>query len=462
MHAGAPAAALSDVCPICDGYEFAYMWSIDSAHLNHCTGCGLVRRDRPESHSQAATVDAVQEWKEVKPTIDARLAVGDVLVIGEEVPLPFEAGTTRSIRMIDSDALAALDANASFATIVVVSALAAVRDPIALLRTVRTHLAGDGLLVIAQPTIDGPVAGRIAQGAAGWKVPAQWHFTRQTLHLALLRAGFDRVWFRTVPDGRLVATAQPGSVRQYPRLSVIVPVFNEARTCETMLTLLLAKTIPGVEKEIVVVESNSTDGTRAIVERYRNHPGVRLVLEDRPRGKGHAVRAGLQQATGEIVLIQDADLEYDIEDYESLLQPLLAWQTLFVLGSRHSGHWKMRHFNDAPMTAAVFNLGHVFYTWLVNTVLGTRMSDPFTMFKVFRRDCLHGLTFTGQRFDFDFELVMKLVRKGYLPLERPVNYNARSFTEGKKVSFFRDGLTWIWVVLKYGYGPLGSGDRTRF
>jgi hypothetical protein len=122
----------------------------------------------------------------------------------------------------------------------------------------------------------------------------------------------------------------------------------------------------------------------------------------------------------------------------------------------------MRVFNDAPLTAAVFNLGQIFYTSLVNLVLHTDMADPFTMFKVFRRDCLYGLAFTGRRFDFDFELVMKIVRKGYVPLELPVNYTARSFAEGKKVSFVRDGLTWIWVVAKYGFGSLGSGDAERF
>ncbi len=122
----------------------------------------------------------------------------------------------------------------------------------------------------------------------------------------------------------------------------------------------------------------------------------------------------------------------------------------------------MRVFNDAPFAAAVFNLGHVFYTGLVNSALRTDMTDPFTMFKVFRRDCLYGLEFEGERFDFDFELVMKLVRKGFVPRELPVNYNARSFTEGKKVSFFRDGLSWVGVVIKHRVGRLGPGDADRF
>ncbi|MCC7178104.1 MAG: glycosyltransferase family 2 protein [Acidobacteria bacterium] len=304
----------------------------------------------------------------------------------------------------------------------------------------------------------------------GWILPARWHFTRKTLHLLLLRCGFHRVWLRDLgraqrlqtPLGRVLASAELAPQRPRPSLSIIVPVFNEAATCATLLDRLLAKELPGLDKEVVIVESNSTDGTRTIVEGYDGRPGVHVVLEDRPRGKGHAVRAGLSCASGDFVLIQDGDLEYDLDDYESLLEPLARWEALFVLGSRHTGHWKMRVFNDAPVTAAVFNLGQVFYTGLVNLVLRTAMTDPFTMFKVFRRDCLHGLALSGRRFDFDFELVMKLVRKGYIPLELPVNYTARSFAEGKKVSFVRDGLTWVWVVAKYGFGPLGPGDHDRF
>ena len=114
-----------------------------------------------------------------------------------------------------------------------------------------------------------------------------------------------------------------------------------------------------------------------------------------------------------------------------------------MLGSRHGRagrSWKIRHFTDQAGLSRVMNVGHVFFTGLFNVVYGTRLRDPFTMFKVFRRDCIHGLTFESNRFDFDWELVGKLVRAGYRPLEIPVNYQSRSFAEGKKVSFFRDPL----------------------
>jgi glycosyltransferase involved in cell wall biosynthesis len=259
-----------------------------------------------------------------------------------------------------------------------------------------------------------------------------------------------------MPSSRVLVTASAAAVRPAPLLSIILPVYNEQSTFAVLIERVLDKSIPGIAKELIIVESNSTDGTRELVKRYADHPGVRLILQDRPTGKGNAVRAGLAAATGDLILIQDADLEYDIDDYDELLQPLLDWRSIFILGSRHRGDWKMRRFNDAPITAAVFNLGHVFFTGLINVLLAKNLSDPFTMFKVFRRDAVFGLKFVCNRFDFDHEMVIKLVRKGYNPIELPVNYSARSMAEGKKVSFVKDGLTWLWIDLKLRYGELGD------
>jgi hypothetical protein len=156
-------------------------------------------------------------------------------------------------------------------------------------------------------------------------------------------------------------------------------------------------------------------------------------------------------------MIQDADLEYDLDDYEGLLAPVIAWQSMFVLGSRHLFGWKMRNFTDAQFMAVILNLGHQFFRTLVNVALNAQMTDPFTMYKVFRRDALFGIELRSSRFDLDIELVMKLVRKGYLPLEIPVNYASRSFAEGKKVSFTRDGLTWVGTILRYRLRAIGPG-----
>ena len=125
-----------------------------------------------------------------------------------------------------------------------------------------------------------------------------------------------------------------------------------------------------------------------------------------------------------------------------------------MLGSRHLGDWKLRRFSDQLALATLFNLGHLLFVTLLNVLYGQRLRDPFTMYKVFRRDCLHGLTFECNRFDFDFELVIKLIRAGYTPLELPVNYESRSLRDGKKVSILRDPPTWLWALIKFRCSPL--------
>ncbi len=223
---------------------------------------------------------------------------------------------------------------------------------------------------------------------------------------------------------------------------------------------LLGLELANIQKEIIIVESNSKDNSRELVLKYQDHPEVKIILQEKPGGKGNAVREGMEYATGDIMLIQDADLEYDLKDYPTLLEPILTNRKPFVLGARHGGKWKMRHFSNQSQLSAYFNFGHVLFTSLLNVLYGQRMKDPFTMFKVFRRDCLYNLKFECDRFDFDFELVIKLLRKGYTPVEIPVNYSSRSFKEGKKVNMFRDPLTWIKALIKYRFAKItkdGSG-----
>ncbi len=274
---------------------------------------------------------------------------------------------------------------------------------------------------------------------------------RDLAHLSLLRSGYDRVWMHSGRK-RLCISAQRGSAAPAIRTcSILVPVFNEKDTFPELMRMLLAKRVDhlGLEREIILIESNSSDGTRELVAGLAATPGVRIIYQDRPRGKGHAVRAGLAVATGDIVLIQDADLEYDLNDYDALLKPLLAYRAAFVLGCRHGGRFRMRRFPQQRLLGEVLNVAHVLLASLINVLYGQNMKDPFTMFKVFRRDCLYGLEFECNGFDFDHELVIKLVLKGYRPLEIPVNYCARSFSQGKKIRLFRDPPALIAADLKY-------------
>ena len=284
-------------------------------------------------------------------------------------------------------------------------------------------------------------------------------FPGETLQAHLFREGFEEPRLRRVGPAVVVSarrSALPPPPQRSQRLSVIMPVYNEAATFETTAALVLAKEIPGVEIDVVMVESNSTDGSREKVLRYSEHPRVQVILEDRPLGKGHAVRAGLEAARGDFVLIQDADLEYDVDDYDVLLEPLRACEIGFVLGMRTNpdGSWGMRQFGQRGWTSHIMNLGHEVFLTLFNVVYGQRLRDPFTMYKVVRRDCLYGLSFESNRFDFDWELAAKLVRAGYHPREIPVTYRSRSFHEGKKVTMIRDPITWIRACFKYRFVKL--------
>jgi glycosyltransferase involved in cell wall biosynthesis/2-polyprenyl-3-methyl-5-hydroxy-6-metoxy-1,4-benzoquinol methylase len=389
---------------------------------------------------------------------------------------------------IDSVALS----EGSFDVCVLSDVIEHIRNPVEFLRIIYRLLKPGGVLFIATPSLSSWSARLLRQNWMEFKPEHLTYFDTNTIQHALYQTDYSEVvvqsgWkvlnfgyvahhferfqvpvltpliqklARLTPaalrdmDVRIVASGMATFARtkahvQKRTLSVIVPAYNEAATFEALMEALLLKEVPDLDLEIIVVESNSTDGTREIAQRYKDHPRVRLVLQDRPQGKGYAVRTGFQHATGDFILIQDADLEYDLEDYDALLEPLVQGRKAFVLGSRHGGNaWKMRRFADQLVLSTALNGGHWFFTTLVNLLFRQRLKDPFTMYKVFRRDCLYGLTFECNRFDFDYELLIKLVKKGYRPLEIPVNYRSRSFKEGKKVSVFRDPLTWFRALIK--------------
>jgi len=203
---------------------------------------------------------------------------------------------------------------------------------------------------------------------------------------------------------------------------------------------------------VIIVESNSTDGTREIVQQFAGRPGVQVVLEDRPRGKGHAVRTGLQHVTGTIVLIQDADFEYDIDDYDALLEPILQHKASFVLGSRSLGldDWKVRKYDKTPIRGLILNAAQVAFAKTYNVLYQQRVTDVNTMFKVFRADCLDGLDLQSNGFELDIELACKLARNGNSPMEVPVNYMGRGFEDGKKITW-RDAPLGYAAFFKYRF-----------
>lgn len=244
-------------------------------------------------------------------------------------------------------------------------------------------------------------------------------------------------------------------------VSVVMPVYNEAETVTTVLDAILAYEHPTADIELVVVASRSTDGTDQLVRPYARHPRVTLIVQETPRGKGNAVREGFLHARGEIILIQDGDLEYKVSDYGALLEPILQRRTDFVLGNRHVPGEPIREVPNRWWLSRVMNAAHWFLATLFNVTYGTRLRDPFTMYKVFRTRCIEDLEFVADRFDFDWELMGKLVRRGYRPLEVPISYQARGFHKGKKIRPFRDPPTWIAACFRFRFCRLTPAPATE-
>jgi glycosyltransferase involved in cell wall biosynthesis len=233
-----------------------------------------------------------------------------------------------------------------------------------------------------------------------------------------------------------------------------MPVYNEADTIVQIIDDVLDADVAEVDLELVIVESNSTDGSRELVCKYEGHPDVRIVLEEEARGKGHAMREAFRVARGDIFLIQDGDLEYSVDDYPALITPIVDGRADFVLGTRYVAGEPMRWIPEAKLLSRFMNGAHRAFAALFNVTYGTHLRDPFTMFKVFRRDAITGVRFVCDRFDFDWELMAKLVRLGYQPLEVPVWYQARGYHGGKKIRAFRDPPTWVVACVRFRFSRL--------
>ncbi|MFL6246832.1 MAG: glycosyltransferase [Thermoanaerobaculia bacterium] len=233
-----------------------------------------------------------------------------------------------------------------------------------------------------------------------------------------------------------------------PQLTVIIPLYNERSTIRELLKRVLAQPMT---KEILVVDDCSTDGSFDLVaEIAKREPAIRLLRQDTNQGKGAAVRRGIAEARGEIVIIQDADLEYDPRDYAKIIQPILDGDADVVFGSRFEGH---------PRRVMMYwhTVGNQLLTWLSNITTNLNLTDMETGYKAFRREVIQSLRLRSQRFGFEPEVTAKIAQRGYRIYEVPISYHGRDYWEGKKIRW-KDGVSAVWTIFKYGLFVRGDSE----
>jgi glycosyltransferase involved in cell wall biosynthesis len=235
------------------------------------------------------------------------------------------------------------------------------------------------------------------------------------------------------------------------KLSVVIPVYNEVATLEEIVTRVSASPVP---KEIILVDDCSTDGTHDILRSLERLKNVRVFYHESNQGKGAALRTGFAQAQGDLVIIQDADLEYDPQEYPRLIQPIVDDKADVVYGSRFAGGQSHR------VLYFWHSMGNRLLTLLSNMCTNLNLTDMETCYKVFRREIIQSLAIEENRFGFEPEITAKVAAMGARIYEVGISYYGRTYEEGKKIGW-RDGVRALWCILKYRFKTVGVRKRRR-
>ena len=224
-------------------------------------------------------------------------------------------------------------------------------------------------------------------------------------------------------------------------LTVVIPVYNEANTLETLVGRV--KRVKGIDKEIILVDDGSTDGSREILKKLQAADAtLNVIYQPRNLGKGAALRAGFKAAMGDYIIVQDADLEYDPNDYHKLIKPVLEGKAKVVYGSRFTGEHRNMNFKHWA--------GNQFLTLITNVLYDTTLSDMETCYKLMPRELVQTLKIRSNSFTFEPEITAKILRSGIRIYEVPISYAGREANEGKKISW-KDGLPALWSIIKYRF-----------
>ena len=228
------------------------------------------------------------------------------------------------------------------------------------------------------------------------------------------------------------------------KLSIIIPVYNEEKHILEVIGKVKKVKLNNIIKEIIVVDDFSTDSTKKILSELKDS-SLKIFFHQKNHGKGAAIRTALKHATGDIILIQDADLEYNPKEYPKLLKPIIENKTKVVYGSRLETIKK-----DLKNMYKLHYIGNIFLTLMTNLLYGTKITDMETGYKVFRREVIKDMKLRAKRFDFEPEITAKILKKGYKIKEVPIDVVARKFNEGKKITW-RDGVKALYYLIKYRF-----------